>query len=82
MLRPGFFKAINGRRLEADYDGHQRVERVQLVEAFGNFYEMRYHFASRLDSFAVENLFLAPERGLIEATRELNYVGRFHQLLS
>jgi hypothetical protein len=82
VLRPRLFQAINGRRFQSHYDGHERIERVQLVQPFGYFYEMAYHFASRFDSFAIENFLLAPERGLIKASREMYNVWRFLQFVT
>lgn len=77
MLRPGFFETVNRRRFEGDHDRHERVERVEFVEAFGDFDEVGEHFAAGFDSFAVEDFFLAPEGGLVEAAREVDDVGRF-----
>ena len=55
---------------------------MKFVESFGNLDEMRYHFTTSLDSFAVENLFLTPKSGLIESTSELDDVGRLDEFLS
>jgi len=61
VLRPGFFEAKYGRGLERDYDGHETIERVEFVEAFGHFNEVGYHFAAFFDALAVENFFLRPK---------------------
>jgi len=82
VLRPRLFQAIYWRRFQSHYDSHERVERMQLVQSFGYFYEMAYHFASRFDSFAIENFLLAPKRGLIEATRKMYNVRRFLQFVT
>ena len=77
VLRPGFLESVDGRGFERDHDRHERVERVEFVEAFGDLDEVGEHLAARLDSLAVEDLFLAPEGGLVEAAREVDDVGRF-----
>ena len=65
MLRPCLLETKDGRRLERDYDGHKAVERVELVEAFGHFNEVCYHFAALFYALAVEYFLLGPERGLV-----------------
>lgn len=56
VRRPGAFETPNGRGLECNDDGHERVERVQFVETFGDLDKVNNHFATLLDSFACENL--------------------------
>ena len=82
VLRPRLLEPEDGRRLERHHNGHERVERVELVETLGHLDEVREHLAALLDAQAVEYLLLAPEGGLIEAAREVHYVGRAHQLVA
>jgi hypothetical protein len=53
VRRPGLLESIDGRRLERNNNGHERVERVQFVEAFGDFDKVCEHFATRLKSLTI-----------------------------
>lgn len=55
---------------------------MELVEALGDLNEDCYHFAAGFYALAVEDFLLAPKGCLVEATCELDDIGRLDELLA